>query len=230
MHPTSSNTRIGRSHMKSASLFFLVLGLMSGGALAPEASHVHEYGIFRVLADGRTVEMHGIINGNTLENFSRLVANHPDIRRIHMIQSDGSSDGRVNLQTALRVHELGLHVHLADNGDIHSGAVDFYLSGRTRSRGENTRFGVHSWGSHDGLGNPIEGRLLAKDDPMHLLFLEYYRKIGLSREEAEAFYRFTLESAPFDSMHIMTEEEIRQFNLVPAPEGGLARNGPREPS
>ncbi len=168
-----------------------------------------QFGIFKVLADDTTVEMNGTISSSSLTNFNSLEANFLNINKINIKNCDGSSDDEVNLQLSAKVHQKGMNIHLMDNGEIASGGVDFFIAGIQRTKGTNTKIGVHSW---------AEGSSTATDFPVghasHLPYINYYISVGFTQQQAEDFYYFTINAAPANSIHWMTEEEITQYNLI----------------
>ncbi len=168
-----------------------------------------QFGIFKVLNDNKTVEMNGDIGSNTLTNFNDMVAQFPNIDRINMISVPGSLDDDTNLQVSLRVHQLGIATHLANNGLIASGGVDFFLAGVTRTQGTNTMIGVHSWS--DGVNEATD---FPEGHANHLPYINYYTSVGFSQADAEAFYYFTINAAPASGIHYMTESEISQYNIL----------------
>ncbi|MDE2907492.1 MAG: hypothetical protein OXQ28_15565, partial [Acidobacteriota bacterium] len=64
------------------------------------------------------------------------------------------------------------------------------------------RVGVHSWAS-----GSVNGDELPRDAPRHPPYLQYYLDIGI----AEAFYWLTLEAAPPEGVHWMTEAEMAHY-------------------
>ena len=116
-----------------------------------------QFGIFKALEDGQTVEMDGTISSSTLKDFNKLEEAFPNINTINIVNCDGSSDDEINLQVAAKVHQKGMSTHINDNGDIASGGVDFFLAGVQRTKGTNTRIGVHSWsgGGNEATDFPV---------------------------------------------------------------------------
>lgn len=165
-------------------------------------------GIFK-LVNSTTVEMNGVVKSRSLANFNILYEANPTIKDIHIIECDGSMDDETNLQLSRRVHDLGLNIYLKDNGLIASGGVDFFLAGINRTKGENTRIGVHSWAG---------GRQTATDFPVghanHQPYIDYYKSIGFSDADAKAFYYFTINAAVANDIHWMTDAEIEQYKLL----------------
>lgn len=167
------------------------------------------FGIFNVSKDKKTAEMNGTINSSSLNNFNNLYASNSSITKINIKNCDGSSDDEVNLRLSKRVHDLGIEIHLLNNAEIASGGVDFFLAGKRRTRGTGTRIGVHSWS---------DGNNQAKDFPVghanHLPYINYYKSIGFSDEDAKAFYYFTINAASANSIHWMTEQEIERYKML----------------
>jgi hypothetical protein len=139
-----------------------------------------------------------------------MLAGHPGIKTIRMVEVPGSSDDEINLQVSLKVHENGIKTHIVDNGLIASGGVDFFLAGVERTRGTNTQIGVHSWG--DGNGNSATD--FPNDSPEHLPYIQYYESVGYSSQWSRDFYFFTINAASADNIHWMTETEITQYGLI----------------
>ena len=170
---------------------------------------IKNFGIFKVLEDNTTIEMDGTIGSLSLTNFNNLTTAFPNVNKINLKNCDGSSDDEINLQLSLKVHQKNINIHLMDNGEIASGGVDFFLSGIQRTKGSNTKIGVHSWAGDNET---------ATDFPVghanHLPYINYYVSIGFTQKQAEDFYYFTINAAPANSMHWMSDAEIIQYKVV----------------
>lgn len=166
-------------------------------------------GIFRVLDNQSTIEMDGVIGSSSLKHFNKLYSKYPDIKTINIKNCDGSMDDETNLKLAKKVYDLGINTHLMDNGLIASGGVDFFLAGHKRTRGTNTKMGVHSWSD----GNK-EAKDFPNDHAYHQPYITYYVSIGFSQQESEDFYFFTINAAPANDIHWMTEGEIIQYKML----------------
>jgi hypothetical protein len=170
-----------------------------------------EFGIFTVLEDDTTIEMNGEISSASLKNFNKLVAAFPNVNKINILVCNGSSDDATNLELSKKVHEMGMDIHLGfqDLGLIASGGVDFFLAGINRTRESGTKIGVHAWSGANAT---------ATDFPVgheyHLPYINYYVYVGFTQQQAEDFYYFTINAAPADDVHWMTEEEIAKYNLI----------------
>lgn len=167
------------------------------------------FGVFTVI-DDNTLEMDGEIMSSTLDDFNDLIDLYPDVDRIDIVEVSGSNDDEVNLQVSAIIHDNNIATHLLDDGLIASGGVDFFLAGTTRTVGDNTMIGVHSWID----GNNNEATDFPEGHANHQPYIDYYKSVGFSESDAEAFYYFTINAAPAASIHYMTEEEIEQYKLL----------------
>lgn len=190
---------------------FLVLPFLFISVLSCEdidSDSKTEFGIFTVI-DQNTVNMDGVITSSTLDDFDELIDFYPEIDLINMIEVPGSDDDEINLEVSAAVHDRDIATHLMDGGLIASGGVDFFLAGTTRTKGNNTMIGVHSWsdGTNEATDFPV-------GDAVHLPYINYYIYVGLTPTEAEAFYYFSINAAPAVDIHYMTEDEIETYNLL----------------
>ncbi len=153
---------------------------------------------------GNTAVMNGVICADTPAKVLRLIHEHPSVRTIEMENVPGSIDDEANLRAAGYVRKFGLATVLKADGSVASGGTDFFLAGKTRSYEPGAEFGIHSWG-----GPGYQGKDVPRDDPQHQLYLEYYEEMGIPA----TFYWRTLEAAPANDIHIMTEKELATFKF-----------------
>jgi hypothetical protein len=83
-------------------------------------------------------------------------------------------------------------------------------SGVTRIVEPCGKLGVHSWDEDGPDGGIILGNEVPKGHELHAMFLEFYREM----EIPEDFYWFTLEAAPPQRIHWMSDEEVLLYGLV----------------
>jgi hypothetical protein len=152
----------------------------------------------------------GVIDASTPSRILRLLLDHPEVTTLRMVDCGGSIDDEAMVTAARLVREHGLATHVPATGMVASGATDLFLAGLHRSAEAGARFGVHSWDDGDGSA----GTDLPRDDPAHTLYIEYYSEMGIP---AEVFYWFTMEAAPPDGIHWMTDEELERFNFLTGP-------------
>lgn len=181
-----------------------------GLGLSPDSS---EFGIFTVI-DDNTAELDGVINSSSLRNFNAMISSHPEIDMIRIINCDGSEDDEINLELSLLVHQRNTSIHLEEEGLIASGGTDFFLAGASRTKGTNTRIGVHSWSGEDDNGNEVEATDFPVGHEFHLPYINYYIAVGFTQQQAEDFYYFTINAAPANDIHWMTDQEIEQYGML----------------
>jgi len=193
------------------SLFLLLLvgSLSLYSSCKKEKVAPNDYGIFSS-QDANTAVMNGVIGSQTPQHWDNFIAAFPNTTKMVMKDCPGSEDDTANLQVARKVRVQDLHIHLPADAEIASGAVDFYLAGTKRTRDAGSKIGVHSWS--DG------GNKEATDFPVghanHQPYISYYKEMGFSAADAEAFYYFTINAAPAADVHWMTDAEVIQFKLL----------------
>lgn len=157
-----------------------------------------------------TAFMYGVIDHTTPEVVQALVDEHPGVTRIVMVDVPGSDDDPANLKASRLVRENGLTTVVPSNGVIASGGVDFFTAGKFRVVEPCAKLGVHSWNEDGPDGSIILGNAVPRDHEIHTMFLEFYREM----EIPEDFYWFTLEAAPSQRIHWMSDEEIVLYGLT----------------
>jgi len=160
--------------------------------------------------EGKTAFMYGVIDSTTPDVVQALVDQHPEVTRIVMVDVPGSDDDPANLKASRLVREHGLTTVVPSNGVIASGGVDFFTAGKYRVVEPCAKLGVHSWDEDGPDGGIILGNEVPRDHEIHTMFLDFYREMGIP----EDFYWFTLEAAPPQRIHWMSDEEIVLYGLV----------------
>lgn len=197
--------KIERKKILSAILCLTVLFCIS---CKEENIGPNDYGIFSS-QDQQTAIMQGEIGSNTPKHWDNFIAAFPNTQKIIMKNCPGSSDDEANLEAARKVRLKNIAIHLSADAEIASGAVDFFLAGTTRTREGGSKIGVHSWS--DGRSDATE---FAVGHANHQPYINYYKEMGFSQTDAEAFYYFTINAAPAASIHWMTDGEIDQYKLL----------------
>ena len=157
---------------------------------------------------GADLYMQGEITGRTPRAFAAVMDANPQITRIVQCEMPGSADDEAMIALSYDVRARGLATHLEAESEIASGAVDLFLAGTTRTMERGARLGVHSWsdGERDGIAYP-------RNSPEHTANAGYVRAMLGD----DGFYWFTLEAAPFDGIHWMSEGEVAAFGLLTEP-------------
>ncbi len=163
------------------------------------------FGPFSVI-DGTTVRMAGDVTSTTPRQFAAMLAAHPGLKRLEMIDCPGSLDEEANLILARAIRRAGMETVVPSGGSVRSGAVELWLAGITRRAASDAEFGVHSWADENGL----EARDYPASDPVHAEYLGYYREMGMDDAKARAFYALT-NSTPFDEVNYLTRDDMARF-------------------
>lgn len=182
--------------------------LASAAAIFAAACTSSEYSqdVTDTFVEGDRLYVSGTLNALTYDEIQRQLAAHPELTTVVLEDIDGSIDDEVNLQTGLLIHQAGLDTYVPEDGQIESGAVDLFCAGRNRIAERDAKIGVHSWAAEDGL----EGGDLPQADPEHQPYVTYFETVSCP----VSFYWFTLEAAPADGMHYMSEDELLAHSVA----------------
>ncbi|MEH6789800.1 hypothetical protein [Parasphingorhabdus sp.] len=182
--------------------------LFEPAARAKPAAAIDEFGPFRVVATD-TVEMSGTVDSYTPDLFHRMLVRYPGIKRIEMIDCDGSVDEQANLKLARMIRRAGISTHVPAHGSVRSGAVELFLAGLSRSAHPQAEFIVHSWIDEDGR----EANDFPASDPVHAEYLDYYAEMGVPAPMAKAFYALT-NSVPFSEQLRLSQSDMARLHLL----------------
>ncbi|HET9630222.1 MAG TPA: alpha/beta hydrolase [Novosphingobium sp.] len=144
------------------------------------------YGPFRVLDDGRAALV-GLTDERSPGAFLVMLANHPGITTLEMVECPGTEDDRANLRLGRLIRARGLVTHVPPGGSVRSGAVELFLAGVHHRAEPGAEFAVHAWADEDGR----EATDYPMSAPENRAYLDYYREMGMSPEAARAFYAMT---------------------------------------
>jgi hypothetical protein len=163
------------------------------------------FGPFAVVAAER-VEMNGSIESDTPQQFRALLQAYPGIRQIDMIDVPGTGDDVANLLLARMVRKAGITTFVPSGGSVRSGGVELFLAGATRRAAPDAEFAVHSWIDEDGM----EPDDFLPGDPVNREYVDYYREMGMSADNAQAFYTLT-NSVPSDGALTLHPHDIAAY-------------------
>ena len=169
-------------------------------------------GTSRFEISGEEAFLSGILGTATYHQLKRIIENNPEVKTIVLHRVEGSINDEVNMHTGRILREAGLNTKVLSDSDIASGGVDLFAAGVERIVEKGARLGVHSWG-----GGPTEehsrGDKLPENHPAHQYQLQYFRQM-LGTELGPDFYFYTLQAAPVDGMHYMSDQEIKDWKLA----------------
>ena len=182
--------------------------ISSCGKDEDEFAKLERLTVFSFNEEANVIALDGTINSKAFDDFKKVAEAHPNVKNIHIINCDGSINDDVNLSLSSYVYENGYNTTLKEGGLVASGGTDFFLAGNKRTLEKNVKLGVHSWS---------DGKKHATDFPKghdnHTPYISYYKSIGMSQQEAEDFYYFTIYAAPHNDVHWMTEEELMKYKF-----------------
>ncbi len=163
---------------------------------------------FQFHVSGTFAVAYGVIGDSTPSVVQNLIDNSPEVTTIVMYACPGSENDDANLEASLLIHN-GYKMYLPDNGWVASGATDMFLAGTVRVVEVTPEaVGVHSWS---------DGSNKATDFPVghyyHQQYIDYYVNIGLTQQQSEDFYYFTINAASASNIYWMTDSEIDQYKI-----------------
>ena len=154
--------------------------------VSPRPQQIAQFGPFAVL-DARRAALVGATDAASPHHFAALLAAYPATETLVMIDGPGTDDDRGNLAVGRMIRANGIATHVPAYGSVRSGAVELFLAGATRIIEDGAEFAVHSWRDDSGR----EASDYAAGDAVHRTYLDYYAAMGMSREQARAFYAMT---------------------------------------
>jgi hypothetical protein len=155
-------------------------------ALPARAAGIARFGPFRVL-DGKRAALVDSTDAASPRAFMAMLAAYPDLEVIEFADAPGTSNDLANLALGRAIRAAGLATHVPDGGSARSGAVELFLAGTRRTMAPQALFAVHSW--RDEIGREPDD--FSPDAPENRLYLDYYAEMGMTKDEADAFYAMT---------------------------------------
>ncbi|TKG92023.1 alpha/beta hydrolase [Puteibacter caeruleilacunae] len=184
-----------------------------------EIKELEKATVFSYNTNAQAIYLDGVINSKAFDDFTAIAEKNPDTKWIHIVNCDGSINDDVNLKLSDYVHKNGFHTRLLKDGMVASGGTDFFLSGNYRIMESNVKLGVHSWSDGKQVATDFP-----KDHKYHQPYINYYISIGMTKDLAEDFYFFTINSATADGIHWMTQSELEKYNFENKPPQDLTKS------
>jgi len=168
-----------------------------------EIGGIATYGPFRVVDESHAALV-GITDQRSPGQFAAMLRDFPKLDTLELVECPGTFDDRANLALGRMIRRAGLATYVPSDGSVRSGAVELFLAGASRRIDDGARFAVHAWEDDSGM----EATDYAANAPENRKYLAYYREMGMSAQDAEAFYAMT-NSAPFESARWLSAEDMR---------------------
>lgn len=163
------------------------------------------YGPFRVVNPARAALV-GITDERSPRDFAAMLRDYPQLNVLEFVECPGTFDDIANLELGKMIRRNGIATHVPANGSVRSGAVELFLAGSIRSIDDGARFAVHAWEDDSGM----EANDYSLSAPENRKYLTYYREMGMSAEQAGAFYAMT-NSVPFEDALWLDADTMRQW-------------------
>lgn len=159
----------------------------------------------------------GFLNARTPQQVLHQLDIHPEVDTLVLTASGGSLDDAATQFLGREIRKRGLNTALRHDSVIASGAVDLFLSGKSRSIEYGALLGVHGWRDRD-----REASDFIPSSPEHRKYIQYTEAMLGSAQ----FYWFTIRAASADDIHWMTHSEIVSYDIVPALNKATKRRNP----
>lgn len=170
--------------------------------------HIMGAGNSLIEVKGNEAFLNGTLGTITYTQIKKLIKNHPEVKTLVLGNISGSLNDAVNMHTGRLVREAGLTTKVLKNSSISSGGVDLFCAGKERIVYQGAKIGVHSWS-----GGEFTAIELPKNHPAHQYQIEYFT-MCFGEKTGSDFYFYTLEAAPFDGMHWMSDDEIKIWGVA----------------
>jgi hypothetical protein len=163
------------------------------------------FGPFLVL-DNKRAALVASTDATSPAAFAAMIAAYPGLEVIEFTDAPGTRHDLANLKLGRAIRAAGLATHVPAGGSARSGAVELFFAGTRRTIEPGALFAVHSWRDERGR-EPAD---FAPDAPENRLYLDYYTEMGMSDEEARAFYAMT-NSVPHEGARWLEGAEMARW-------------------
>lgn len=165
---------------------------------------IARFGPFRVI-DGTRAALVATTDAASPQAFAAMLAAYPGLQVIEFADAPGTNHDLANLRLGRAIRAAGLATHVPAGGSARSGAVELFLAGTRRTMDPGAVFAVHSWRDERGR-EPAD---FAPDAPENRLYLDYYAEMGMTPDEARAFYAMTNSVSHAGALWLQGEEMAR---------------------
>lgn len=157
--------------------------------------------------DGNRAFLNGALGSGAYDQIEFLIQFRPQVDTLVFENVPGSLNDDINLLTGRLIREAGYTTVVPAHGVVASGGVSLFCAGQHRMIEDGARLGVHAWKIFIPEVDPLK---FPREHQAHRKSLDYFREM---LDQGEQFYFFTLQAAPFESVHWLTSEEIERFGL-----------------
>lgn len=179
-----------------------------------EVSAIGTFGPF-IVRDSKTAALVDITDSQSPAAFQAMIAAFPNLETLQFIEAPGTFSDRDNLKLGRMIRGAGLATYVPEGGSVRSGAVELFLGGVRQEIADGAEFAVHAWLDESGR-SASDYRAGSAE---HAKYLTYYRDMGMSADNAAAFYAMT-NSVAFDDALWLDGPEMRKWLVAPQMEQG----------
>lgn len=179
-----------------------------------EATSLAQFGPF-IVRDAKTAALVDITDSRSPDAFQAMIAAYPELKMLEFIEGPGTFADVANLRLGRMIRSAGLATHVPKGGSVRSGAVELFFGGVQQNVDDGAEFAVHAWLDDSGRSASDYGAGSAE----HVKYLDYYRDMGMSADNAAAFYAMT-NSAGFDDALWLDGKQMRRW--ITSPQNGRA--------
>lgn len=160
--------------------------------------------LLRFEVEGTRAYGYGFTDGRSERAVDKLLADHPQVDTLVLINMPGTRDVTSNYRLARTIRQAGLKTELLEQSRIASGAVDIFLAGTERRVACGASIGVHAWGSS---GYDAQDTVW---DTHRAHSRDFLSDIGIDPN----FYDFRTDAAGTESIHWMSVDEINRWGVT----------------
>lgn len=175
---------------------------------APIPQGIARFGPFRVI-DGTRAALVDATDARSPAHFDAMMAAYPGITQIDLIDVPGTEDDKANMRLGRMIHARGMTTHVPAGGSVRSGGVELFLAGTRRIADPGSEFAVHAWEDDEGR----QASDYPADAPENQAYIDYYVEMGMTREQAKAFYAMT-NSTRFEDARYLNEKDMGQWVVL----------------
>jgi hypothetical protein len=172
---------------------------------APIPRGIARFGPFRVI-DATHAVLVDTTDARSPMQFEAMLAAYPGITELALVEVPGTEDDKANMRLGRMIHDRGIVTRVPAGGSVRSGGVELFLAGKRRVAEPGSEFAVHAWEDDEGR----QATDYAATAPENRAYVDYYMEMGMSEDQAKAFYAMT-NSVPFEDARYLTDKDMGQW-------------------
>lgn len=172
---------------------------------APIPTGIARFGPFRVI-DASHAVLVDATDARSPAQFEAMLAAYPGITELALVDVPGTEDDKANMRLGRIIHQRGITTRVPEGGSVRSGGVELFLAGAHRVADPGSEFAVHAWEDDEGR-QPGD---FAADAPENRAYIDYYMEMGMTEDQAKAFYAMT-NSVRFEDAKYLNDQDMAKW-------------------